>query len=173
MRHKVKKYLTFVDYVLFYEDEIRQGVKEARAEFSLYGSIRTDVPSGGKYKKNDRTVAAVLYRAEEIECIVCPMGEVVYNPEKWLEIIDTVRKEAAGKQYHESRMRNWENFYKRGLQDYYGMDIWKLVDKNSGGVYPEWDALFVLRWIRTRVMELAEEAGLWTRKSKSAETAEK
>lgn len=172
MRHKVKKFLTFVDYVLFYEDTIRQGVKEAREEFSLYGSTRADIPSGGKNKKSDRTVAAVIHRAEKIECVVCPLGTVVHNPEEWLKIIDTVRREAAGKQYHNFITAAWENIYKRGSQDYYGMDIWKLVDK-SGDAVPEWDSLSVLRWIRNRMMELAEEAGLWTRESKSAEATEK
>ncbi len=162
MRRKKKTYASFIDYILYHEDEIRNGVKEARADYSLYGCTRPDVPSGKKNNRSDRTASAVIHRAEKIKCVVCSMGETIYNPEEWLKIIDTVKREANSCRYPEIILQEWETVYKNGVEDYFGESIWNLIDDESA-LSPAGDSLTILRWIRSRVMEHAEEAGLWKR----------
>lgn len=164
MRRKKKVYASFIDYILFHEDEIRNGVKEARADYSLYGCTRSDVPSGRKNNRSDRTASAVIHRAEKIKCVVCAMGETIYNPEEWLKIIDAVKQEAMSCKYPEIIFHEWETIYKDGMENYFGGNIWELVDDEKT-FSPAGDSLTILRWIRNRVMEHAEEAGIWNRES--------
>ena len=165
MRRKKRHYVSFVDFILYHEDEIRAGVQEAKEEYSLYGCSRLEEPSRGKNKISDRTVSAVIHRAKEIKCIVCSMGESVYRPEEWLGVIDTVRQEAQQCQCPEMILDTWDTIYKKDRVDYYGESIWRVVDDEKV-LAPACDALTRLRWIRERVTIHAEEAGLWTRGSR-------
>lgn len=164
MRRRKRFYISFVDFILYHEDEIRAGVQEAKEEYSLYGCSRMDEPTGGQNKISDRTVSAVLHRAKKIKCVVCSMGETVYKPEEWLGVIDTVRQEAQQCQRPEIILNTWEAIYQQDREDYFGRSIWELVDDEKV-LTPACDALTILRWIRERIMIHAEEAGIWTRES--------
>ena len=81
-----------------------------------------------------------------------------------LKIIDVVKQEAMSCKYPEIIFHEWETIYKDGMENYFGGNIWELVDDEKT-FSPAGDSLTILRWIRNRVMEHAEEAGIWNRES--------
>lgn len=74
-----------IEYVFYREKELREAVSAARA-------IGKSSKSGGKGHAfiSDPTAQQGIKRAMPLKSIILPDGAVVYNPEKWIRVINTV-----------------------------------------------------------------------------------
>ena len=80
--------LDWLKYILRHERELYDAVLEAK----LGTKGRSGGSSGGRYFVSDPTPAMALRRAEEVGCVVLRDKSRVQWPERWLKVIDSIRK---------------------------------------------------------------------------------
>ena len=139
------------DWVLYHEQAIRQAVKDARAELSLLGASSIEGQKG-RGRVSDRTARAAVKNVSALPCVVLDTGETVKNPEKWLAVLDEVRKRAEGCNVPSMIFDEWKRRYVE-KSFYFGETAERCLSTNN-------ESGRIITWIRFYTLVEARAAGL-------------
>ena len=88
-RASINSLVRVVDSMFYREKEIKKAIKEARLDSGAPGKV------GGRHGHafvSDPTAVQGIKNATELKCVFLYNGELVYNPEKWIQVIEATYK---------------------------------------------------------------------------------
>ncbi len=119
-----------VEWFLVHEDDIRAAVADKRKELSYISTSWADGGGGGKAIRADRTGDLVVKRSKKIPVVILSStGDTVDSPEEWLEVFDTVRRQAETLARPEFLFDIWETRYSDGGGRYVGEILTGQLDR--------------------------------------------